>query len=386
METQFDKLKAMREKRDTPAATPEREQRASPEEIKAEQERLAAGEHVGGERPEPDDDDDDDDAPPKSPTKEESDVRSDGDGDGGPTPEGVQVRAHERSKPGERAAAPPGTEAIELDGKTVYVAPELAAAFRDAETAKVDAAKDAEANALVDRVAAKVKEALPPLPVPKTQAELDAERALADAEAAAEKHPMPDAQLQISDPAAFAAQLKAHIDEKSARSAQLALADQRKKDEAAAAAARQANETRAEEVAREQLGIQFYGKFKVLNDAATKPLVDVLLQRKWDEVKERLKTNPPKTAAEGEAFKKKCFDEVAADATRQIVAIRQQGSAAPQPPAPEPPKVASSRAPTQRATPAEPPKKEREKYPAGSMSAMLASHKAVKEGKKDAAA
>lgn len=381
METQFDKLKAMRERRDAPATTPEREQRASPEQIKAEQERLAAGERVGGEPPPPDPDDDDDDDAPTPPVDDTKKQESDQGDD-----ETVRVRAHERGKPGEQPAAPPGTEAIELDGKTVYVAPELAQAFRDAETAKVDARKDAEADALVDRVAAKVKEALPPLPVAKTQAELDAERALADAEAAVEKHPMPDAKLQISDPEAFASQLKAHIDEKTERSAKLALAEQRKRDEAAAASARQANEARAEEVAREQLGIQFYGKFKVLNDAATKPLVDVLLQRKWDEVKERLKTNPPKTAAEGEAFKKKCFDEVAADATRQIVAIRQQGAAAPQPPAPEPPKVASSRAPTPRATPAEPPKKEREKYPAGSMSAMLASHKAVKEGKKDAAA
>lgn len=373
---QYEKLKAMRAANGA-TPPPATEQRATPEQIKAEQERMAAGEAVGGGGD--DDDDDTETETPPPPAKEgEEQPPQEGDGDGGETPEGVKVRAHERAKPGERTVAPPGTEAIELDGKTVYVAPELAAAFRDAETARGEAAKTAEADALVDRVAAKVKEALPPLPVAKTAAEEAAERALAEAETAPEKHPMPDAKLQISDPDAFASQLKAHIDEKSERAALKALSEQRKKDEAAAADARTKNEARAEEVAREQLGIQFYSKFKVLNDAAMKPLVDVLLNRKWDEVKERIRSRPFKTAAEGEAFKKQCFDEVAADATRQIVAIRQQGAAAPAATAP-PPRVASSRAPTQRATPPEPPKKEREKYPAGSVSAMLASHKAAKD-------
>lgn len=375
----YDDLKKMRDDRDKaqPAAT---EQRADPAKIKEEQERLAAGEAVGGAPVETDDDDDD--------TSDETPAGEAVETQGDETPETVTVREHERAKPGKTkdvTVAPPGTEAVEIDGKTVYVAPELAAAYREAEQGKKAADEQAREDALADRLAARLQpQTAPATNAPKTSAETAAEKALADAEAEVAKlPPEPDPSLWINDPAAAQKQTEIRNKAVAALEVKKALAERDLRDATAARETKAQNDAQLEAQAREVLGNQFYEQYKVLAEPATRKLVDVLLEAKWNEIRQRLITNPPKTKAEGDALKKKCFIDVAAEATKQIVAIRQQGSnAAPPPPLPNL-NTSRTRDPGKKVTP--PVEKPKEKFPAGSVSAMLAKHKETKTGTKPAA-
>lgn len=361
---QFDKLKAMREGRDgKPAdqprnadgtfATPATEQRAKPDEIAEEQKRLEAGEQVGG-APETDDGDEDDDEPTTVTT----------------TP----------PKPADAApavAAPPGTEEVEIDGKKVFVAPELAAALRASEQDTTPPPPVIDPKKIADDVIAQLDDRLPKR---KTQAELDADAALAAA-ANDKPVPMPDANLAVTDPAKYNEQLQAHIDDKAARAAQKAIADRDAKDAEARKTTAADEAKRQEAWAREQLGIQFYRQFKVLgDDTDIKEIVDGMLNKKLDEVIASGALQKKLTPAEGEALKMKAFNEVAAAATKKIVKLRGTPTAA-QAPTP-PPTLATSTAANKG--PAKPPKapasKPKEKYPTGSVSAMLAKHKLDKEG------
>jgi len=361
--SQWDKLKQMRGSRDAATVAKEVEvSGATAEEIAAETARLKAGEPIGGNQPDPD------------PVVDESD---DGDDD---TDETVQVAAHERTKPGaktETTIAPPGTEAIEMDGKTVYVDPSLAQAFRESQEYAATTAAEAAHQKIVDDVTARVTAGLPPA---KSAAEIAADAALADAE----KHPpvpMPPGDLAVTDPDAYSKQLQAHIDDKTQRAAKAAIAEKEARDAATARATELTTVAQREAFAREQLGIQFYAKYPVLTAPETKALVDILLEKKWAEVAGKLKTNPPKTPAEGEAMKHREFADVAAQATRQIVAIRGSGSAgAKVSPPPPPPNVATSRTPAPGKTPKAPEAKPKSKFPEGSMSSILKAHQAKKSG------
>jgi len=371
---QWDKLQKMRRASGTAltnadgtpnpdsANTPGNEQRATPEEIAEEQRRLQSGEPLGGDESTDDDGDDDDT-----------------DGDDAPPDETVPVQAHERAKPKPKPAddpAPAGTEWVEIDGNRVAVDASLAAAFRDAETAHAADTQHADRQQLVDDIVTRVTEKLPKAPTP---AETAAAQALPAAPEEPLKYPMPDGNLSVTDPDAFAKQLQAHIDEKAARAAQKAVADKEARDNQARQTNQQEEARRQEVWAREQLGIQFYRQFKVLDDPDVKTVVDVLLNKKFDEVIASgilAKPLPPK---EAEAMKLKAFNDVAAAATRQIVKLRGKANVQPST-APEPPKVLtgqSSRGPKAKSTP--PPAKPKEKYPTGSVSAMLAEHKAKKE-------
>ncbi len=367
---QWDKLQAMRRasgtaltdengKPNDAAATPGNEQRATKEEIEAEQQRLMAGQPIGG------DDDGDDDGD---------------DGDDGDGEETVQVAAHERKKPEVKKPeekAPDGCEWVEIDGNRVAVDASLAAAYRESETVRATATAEAQNDQLVERIVERVTATLPKAPTP---AEAAATRAVETAAEEPLKHPFPDSKLAISDPDAYNAALQAHIDEKSERAAARAVADKDARD----AAARQTTQTEAarqqEAWAREQLGIQFYRQFKVLDDASVKPLVDVMLQKKFDEVISSGALSKPLPPKEAETMKMRAFNAVAAEATRAIVKLRGQSGATPPAAAPEPPKVVTGQANKgPRAKTAAPPVKPKEKYPTGSVSAMLAAHKAKKE-------
>jgi hypothetical protein len=342
--------------------------RATAEQIAEEQRRLQAGEPVGGAEPPAEADDDDDD--------DETDDEPDGE-DETPEPEKVVVKEHERTKPAAKVAAPkprPGFEFIEMDGKQVEVDASLAQAFREAESAKVTAATVAKDDQLVDKIVERVTAKLPPAPTP---ADAVAAKPVVDEPF---KHPMPSQKLAIENPEEYDKQLADHIEEKTERKAAKAIAEKEARD--AAAAQTQAAATSQQQIAwaKEQLGIQFYRQFKVLDDPAVKPLVDVLLNKKFDEVIASGQFAKPVPPKEAEAAKLAAFNAVAAEATRSIVKLR--GTATPSASAETPPRVvtgSAGRGPKAKPTP--PPEKPREKFPTGSVSSMLKAHQDKKAGR-----
>lgn len=380
---QWDKLQRMRQASGTAltkpdgtpndaAATPGSEQRATAEEIKAEQERLQAGEPVGGDTA--DDDTDTDDVEEETPEE----------------PEKVVVAAHERTKPKPKEPeekAPAGTEWVEIDGNRIAVDAALAAAYRDSTAALATETQNADRQQLVDDIVTRVTEKLPKpeAATPPNPADVAVKAAVAAIDAEPWQHPMPTSKQQLENQDEYDKQLEAHIDEKADRKARKAVAEKEARD-AAAANANRADAARQQEAwAREQLGIQFYRQFKVLDDPDIKPLVDVLLNKKFDEVVASGAVNKPLPPKEVEAMKMRAFNDVATAATRQIVKLRGKTGAAAAP-APEPPKVVTgspNKGPAR--APKAPPEKAREKFPSGSVSAMLAKHKASKQDGKPAA-
>lgn len=372
---QWDKLQKMRKASGTnltnddgtAAASPGSEQRASAEEIKAEQERLQSGEPVGGDEREDAGDDDGDD----------------GDDDGEtPEPEKVVVKEHERKKPEQKTATPKprdGFEFVEIDGKQVEVDASLAAAYRDAETNRASAATQQQHQQLVDDIVTKVTAQLPKQP---TAADAAAAAAVKPVEEEL-KHPYPDSNLAISDPTEFNKQLQAHIDEKTTRAAQKAIADKEARDAAAHQTQQQASSAQQIAWAKEQLGIQFYRQFKVLDDPAVRPLVDVLLNKKFDEVLASGAVAKPLPPKEAEAMKLRAFNDVAAEATRSIVKLR--GTASSPTPAEAPPNLNTSSPTTGQKKKVTPPKETSKKaFPTGSVSAMLRAHQDKKAGRTSA--
>jgi hypothetical protein len=380
---QWDKLKAMRGKRDgdaAPAGGPAAASRdtgvVTDPKVVEEAKRLRDGGTAGGTE------DETDETPPAQP---DADATTDDDADDDEQePEKVVVQAHERAKPAPKQSeekAPPGTEAVEIDGKKVFVPPELAAALRDSEETAKTAAKSSERDELVDAVVGKVRELLPKQPDPAAAA---AAKALEDAmREEAPKHPMPDAKLAISDPDEYNKQLQSHIAEKSERAATKAIAERDVREQQQ----RQTNQTeeakRQEAWAREQLGIQFYRQFKVLDDPDVKDIVDVLLNKKFDEVIASGVLGKPGTPAEREALKVRAFNDVAAAATKKIVKLR-GGTTPQQAPAPPPNLNTSATGRGPRAKPIPPPAKSKEKYPAGTVSSMLKAHQDKKAGRSSA--
>lgn len=380
--SQWDKLKAMRSKRDgEPDRDPATGKFVAPEKVIEEQKRLEAGEPIGGkvvtldtppETPDDDDDDDDDDeTPPADP----------------PIATAPPVDAPPADTP-PVAAAPPGTEAVEIDGKTVYVDPSLAAAYRSNEARKTAAKDDETHQKLVDDVAKRVVETLPPpaapassttiITGPKSPAEVAADKALADA-LAAQPAARPSSSLQLSNPDEYDRQMESHIADTARIASQRALAEKDARDAVTAREANARTDAAREAQAKDILAQRFYGEYKVLDTPANRKLVDPMLTQRWEAIKERLRTNPPKSPQEGEALRVREFESIAAEATRAIVDIRGPGGNAPATPPTAPPVLTTSnRATRQKAAPTPPPEKPREKYPTGSVSAMLANHQKTK--------
>ena len=378
---QWDKLQSMRRKSGTAlttedgkpadAADKEREQRASAEAIKAEQEKLQAGAAVGGK---------DEEAPP--------DDDEGGDDEDEAAEETVHVEAHDRAKPkpkekpAEDEKPPDGCEFVEIDGKKVAVDKSLAEAYRASETAKVEATKTSERTALADEVVQRVLAQLPKGDTPTDKAIKDAVAAV-DAEPL--KHPMPDGKLAVSDPDEFAKQIEAHNKEQAERITKKILAERDAKAAAESAEQRAAQAKQTIVQAKEQLSIQFFRQFKVLDDEDLRPIVEPLLHKKIDEVIASGAVDKPLPPKEGEALKIKVFNEVAAVATRQIVKLRGKATSADAPP-PTPPNLVTSKPAGSKKKVETPAPKPKEKYPTGSVSAALAAHKSAKEGRSKPAA
>src|SRR4030095_9116069 len=92
---------------------------------------------------------------------------------------------------------PSTSEEIEIDGQKISVDPRLAAAFKKAEEIKKDTKSVDERAALKRELADELRAEL--APKPKTEAELAAEKALADAQAKLNEPQMPDHKLMIED-------------------------------------------------------------------------------------------------------------------------------------------------------------------------------------------
>jgi hypothetical protein len=252
----------------------------------------------------------------------------------------------------------------------MLVDPAIAAAFQQAEAVQKDAKAATERQQLVADVVEAVRPLIPTAPV-KTEADLAAERAMA--EALAPKRP--DAKLLISDPEEWQKQQDVY----EAHRVKTEIEKARAADRDAAAATARTSQAAGEEQARAILREQFYGAYPVLKGSET--LVNALLKTKFDEVVASGALTKPLTPAQREELKKSAFADVATRATKEIVGMMNRGKQI-APPTPPPTTVSSApakgAAPAVAAAPAAP--RGVEKYPKGSLSRIAAERRAAREG------
>ena len=346
------------------------EEDSNPQWKKLQEMRKAKGEFV---TPEPTSDS----SPPPVDAKAESPRNADGTFAKAP-PSAESVPPAEPAAP-PIAAAPiepaapagnlPQSVEIDIDGQKVSVDPLIAEAFQKAEKMKAASAKDAERAALRAEIIEEVKASLPASPPPKSEAELAAERAIAEAA----RLKMPDDKLMISDPAEYQAQMKLYIEQ------QVNAAKESTKAEIRAETQKDQQKFRAteEQRARDVLAEQFYNAYPIFRGKES--LVNSILKDQFDAVIASGRLNKPLTAKEAEALKSEQFADAATKATRELVQLM-RGAKTVVPPTP-PPAVVSS-APVKAPAPpsAEPTKSREPKYPKGSVSALLAERKARLEG------
>lgn len=272
------------------------------------------------------------------------------------------------------AAAPtaPASVEVEIDGQKMLVDPSLAEALQKAEKIKVDATKLAERDELKRELREELKAELNP---PKTAAELAAARAIADAEAEAKLPKKPDATLMVTDPDEFLKQAEAREEAKVKLERERTIAEIEARNRAAQDTVRKSEEVQAREILREQ----FYREYPVLR--GSEKLVNAVLTAKFDEVIASGRVNEAVTPKQREDLKKTVFAEAAATATREVVGVMQHARriAPPAEAVAPPPTVVASAPVTRDKPPRQALEKPREKYPSGSMSAQLARHKAAKD-------
>lgn len=276
-----------------------------------------------------------------------------------------------------KAATPPVDDGkprsveIEIDGQKVNVDPSLADAFSKAEKIKVDTTKATERDALKAELREELKaEFAPP---PKTDAEKAADAALKAAEDAAKLPKKPDFKLMIDDPEEY--QRQADVFDEARTAAAVAKA---KAETLATIQQHQQDAARAgEEQARSILREQFFQAYPVLRDSAV--VVDPILDAKFAEVVASGKLAKPLSAEAREALKATEFADVATKATREVVKLMNAGKKIAPPPAP-PPTLVSTAPAKPKAEKKDAPPVVKEKYPKGSVSALLAERKASRFG------
>jgi hypothetical protein len=261
----------------------------------------------------------------------------------------------------------PTSVEIDIDGQKIAVAPEIAAAFKQAEAIKVNADRAAEREQLAADVAERVKRDL--TPPPKTEAELAAERALAEAS----RVKMPDAKLMLDNPDEYNKQMAAFVEQQNTLTREQTLAEVARTQ----AATTQQNKLSAELAARKVVRDRFYESFPSFK--GSEAICDTVLEEKLQEIlKSGRLSKGPLPLEEANALMNEAFADVATRATRKIVGVMHAGKKIAPPSTPPPTLVsgqpAKSPAPPKVETPAP-----REKFPKGSVSALLAARKAAKE-------
>lgn len=257
---------------------------------------------------------------------------------------------------------------IEIDGQKVAVDPALADAFQKAEKIKKRSSAAEERARLKAEIAAELKAEIQATPPGKSAAELAAEKALEDAK----KLKRPDEKLLIEDPAKYNEELDNYL------KAQIAASEAKTKAEIhlETQAATKVQAEAAEKHARAVLGEQFYDQYPIFK--GTEKIVDKIMDEAFEEVRKSGRLARPLNAAEGEALKKEVFAEIATRSTKEVVSVMNVGKKV-APPAAPPPKLVAS-APSKPEAPVVKTEEPKEKYPRGSVSALLAARKASKEG------
>jgi hypothetical protein len=284
--------------------------------------------------------------------------------------EAEKAKAAEPAKVEPPAVTPPTSEEIEIDGQKISVDPSLAAAFKKAESIKTESIKVDERAALKAELAAELRAEL--APKPKTEAELAAEKALADAQAKLNEPKMPEAKLMIDDPEEYNRRMQAYVDTVAKNARDSAKAE----FSAEQAKTRQVNEVSERERARAVLNVQFYDQYPILKDS--KLIVDRILEDQFNAVFASGKIAALKTVEEGEALKKSEFADAAAKATKEIVKLMAAGKRVAPPPPPPPTLAASAPAKSPAPPKQDTEKTTKERFPKGSVSASLAEVRARK--------
>lgn len=281
----------------------------------------------------------------------------------------------------ETPALPPGMKLVKIDGVEVPVQAELAEAFERAEKINTEAAQVNEKEQLKAELREELRKEL--APPPKSDAEIAAERALAEAERLKNAPKKPEAALLITNPEEYEKQRDAYeewrVEEK------LRKAEEKRDADTRAAVRQQAQMTEAQ--ARDTLRVQFYDAYPVLKDSSD--LVDVILTAQFDALAASGKLSPENLAkmdaAAREALKKSEFAAAAVTATKRLAKLAHGAKVNVAPPPPPPNTVSSQPKTTVGAKtptpPAEAPKTGAAKYPKGSISAVLAERKAKLEGR-----
>jgi hypothetical protein len=267
------------------------------------------------------------------------------------------------------------TVEVEIDGQKVRVAPEIAAAFTEAE--KV--IKDTAAETREFEARAKMREEITKEVLAKLPAQTAADKALAEAEAEASLPPKPDKDLLLTDPSKYAEQLDAHNE------ARIELATKKAKSEVLAEVNKNAAVHRAsqEEAARAVVRERFYQQYPQFK--GSEEVVNSVLNEQMDDVQKRYEAGTwkaPTTDAERQAITKQEFAVVASKAARKIIGISQTAKRlAPPVAAATPPPTLVASAPAHAPAPKAPeaPAKPEDKFPKGSMSAALAARKASRD-------
>lgn len=314
--------------------------------------------------------------PPPPPEEKREDPPRNADGTFATAP--PVVPPAEVTPPAEPVAATPPVEdskprsvTVKIDGQDVDLDPALAAAFEQAEAIRAQSTAATERQALVADVVEAVK---PLLPKPKTEAELAADAALAEAARVAGLPKKPSAELLVSNPEEWQRQQdvyeEARITEAVSRSKAETLAAVQQQNTQAV----QANEARL----RTELQAEFYATYPQLKDSAA--LADPILDARFNTLLADFnagKMKRPTTQAEVETLKKANYAEVAAQATRAVVKQMHAGRQV----APPPPPTLASSAPAKSPAPkVEQPEKTAPKYPPGSVSALIAERRAKRDG------
>jgi hypothetical protein len=264
-----------------------------------------------------------------------------------------------------KAALTPTTVEVDIDGEKVQVPPELAAAFKKAEEVQAGASKDQERAKLKEEIRAELKDELTPV---KTEAEIAAERAIADAERKAKMPKMPDKALRIENPDEYDKQMEAYLDARDKLTR-----DSTKEEIHAEIGKRDAAEQKeTEKRARIVVRNDFYTTYPVLKESSD--IADVVLQEAIDGLVKSGKLKGLKPGPEADKIRAELFASAASTATRRIVKLLAAGKKV-IPPSPPPPSLAQSASTNEK-----PPKKEeteqpktaRDRYPKGSVSASLA--------------
>lgn len=294
--------------------------------------------------------------------------------DGAPAP-GQDSPPAEAPKKAAPAPDSPTAREVEIDGVKVQLAPELADVFERAEKITKQTAAVNEKEQLKEEIRAELRaEMAPPA---KSEAEIAAERALADAERAKNAPKKPEAKLLIENPEEYEKQRDAYEEWRTSEAVRKANETRDSKEREQQAAMARANEKNAREVIR----AEFYAAYPTLKDSAD--LVDVVMTTHFDELvaSGKLKNAIGLPAEERAKMKQALFAGIATTATKRLVKLMQGGKTV-VPPPPPPPNLASSQPKTAAGQQEpKPPKEEaRTKYPKGSISAVLAERRAKLAG------